>query len=103
MKEAATLSQPRLGTGRAKCVAAKRCHSPAISCPDIANSSCFMARFNKGMFEPTIQEDDTKWDTFEAYKSSNDDIWVLYQGHVSSMKSWLVERMRWLKEQFDAM
>ena len=50
-----------------------------------------------------IQEDDTKWDTFEAYKSSNDDIWVLYQGHVSSMKSWLVERMRWLKEQFDAM
>jgi hypothetical protein len=50
-----------------------------------------------------IQEDDTKWDTFESYKSSNADTWVLYQGHVSSMKSWLSERMAWLKEQFDAM
>ena len=50
-----------------------------------------------------IQEDDTKWDTFEVYEPSNMDVWVLYQGHVSSMKSWLTERMRWLKEQFDAM
>ena len=50
-----------------------------------------------------VKENDTKWDTFEAYKKSNSDIWVLYQGHVSSMKSWLTERMNWLKEQFDAM
>ena len=50
-----------------------------------------------------IQEDDTKWDTFEAYRSSNTDIWVLYQSHVSSMKSWLTERMAWLKEQFGVM
>lgn len=50
-----------------------------------------------------IQEDNTKWDTFKPYMSSNADTWVLYQGQVSSMKSWLTERMRWLKEQFDAM
>jgi len=50
-----------------------------------------------------IQEDDTKWDTFKAYKSSNIDTWVLYQGQVSSMKSWLADRMSWLKEKFDAM
>ena len=50
-----------------------------------------------------VQEDDSKWDTFEAYNSSNLDVWVLYQGHVSSMKSWLAERMNWLKVQFDAM
>lgn len=50
-----------------------------------------------------IQEDNTKWDTFTSYKSSGADTWVLYQGQVSSMKSWLTERMRWLKEQFDAM
>ena len=50
-----------------------------------------------------IQEDDTKWDTFKAYKSSNIDTWVLYQGQVSSMKSWLADRMSWLKEKFDEM
>lgn len=50
-----------------------------------------------------IQEDNTKWDTFTSYASSDADTWVLYQGQVSSMKSWLTERMRWLKEQFDAM
>jgi hypothetical protein len=50
-----------------------------------------------------IQEDNTKWDTFLPYKSSGADTWILYQGQVSSMKSWLTERMRWLKEQFDAM
>lgn len=50
-----------------------------------------------------IQEDNTKWDTFTSFKSSDADTWVLYQGQVSSMKSWLTERMRWLKEQFDAM
>lgn len=50
-----------------------------------------------------IQEDDTKWDTFLKYKTSEDNTWVLYQGQVSSMKSWLTERMRWLKDQFDAM
>jgi len=50
-----------------------------------------------------IQEDNTKWDTFEAYKSSDADTWVLYQGHVNSMKSWLTERMNWLKEQFGTM
>jgi peptidoglycan hydrolase CwlO-like protein len=50
-----------------------------------------------------ISEDNTKWGTFDSYKSSGVDIWVLYQGQVSSMKSWLTERMRWLKEQFDAM
>ena len=50
-----------------------------------------------------VQEDNTKWDTFEAYKSSGIETWVLYQGQVSSMKSWLIERMNWLKEQFDAM
>ena len=50
-----------------------------------------------------IQEDDTKWDTFLKYKSSEENTWILYQGQVSSMKSWLAERMSWLKEQFDAM
>jgi len=50
-----------------------------------------------------VQEDDTKWETFKSYESSNLDTWTLYQGHVSSMKSWLTERMNWLKEQFDAM
>jgi hypothetical protein len=50
-----------------------------------------------------IQEDDTKWDTFLKYKASEENTWVLYQGQVSSMKSWLTERMRWLKDQFDAM
>jgi hypothetical protein len=50
-----------------------------------------------------IQEDNTKWDTFTKYQSDDADTWVLYQGQVSSMKSWLTERMRWLKEQFDAM
>ena len=50
-----------------------------------------------------VQEDDTKWDTFLKYKTSEKDTWVLYQGQVSSMKSWLAERMSWLKEQFDAM
>ena len=50
-----------------------------------------------------IQEDNTKWDTFEPYKSSDADTWVLYQGHVNSMKSWLTERLNWLKEQFDTM
>ena len=49
-----------------------------------------------------IQEDDTKWDTFLKYKTSEENTWVLYQGQVSSMKSWLTERMRWLKDQFDA-
>lgn len=50
-----------------------------------------------------IQEDNTKWDTFESYKSSDAGTWVLYQGHVTSMKNWLTERMKWLKVQFDAM
>lgn len=50
-----------------------------------------------------IQENDSKWDTFDAYKSADANTWVLYQGQVSSMKSWLVERMTWLKQQFDAM
>lgn len=50
-----------------------------------------------------IQEDDTKWDTFEAYSSSNVDTWVLYQGHISSMKTWLAERMEWLRQQFGGM
>lgn len=50
-----------------------------------------------------IQEDDAKWDTFLKYKTSEENTWVLYQGQVSSMKSWLTERMRWLKDQFDAM
>ena len=50
-----------------------------------------------------IQEDNTKWDTYTSYKSSDADTWVLYQGQVSSMKSWLTERMKWLKGQFDAM
>ena len=50
-----------------------------------------------------IQEDDTKWDTFLKYKSFEENTWILYQGQVSSMKSWLAERMSWLKEQFDAM
>ena len=50
-----------------------------------------------------ILEDNTKWDTFLPYKSSGADTWILYQGQVSSMKSWLTERMRWLREQFDAM
>ena len=50
-----------------------------------------------------IQEDDMKWDTYLKYKSSDENTWVLYQGQVSSMKSWLTERMSWLKEQFDAM
>ena len=50
-----------------------------------------------------IQEDDKKWDTFKSEKSSNSDTWVLYQGHVSKMKTWLAERMKWLKGQFDAM
>ena len=50
-----------------------------------------------------IQEDDTKWDTFLKYKTSEKNTWLLYQGQVSSMKSWLAERMSWLKEQFDAM
>ena len=50
-----------------------------------------------------IQEDNTKWDTFTSYTSSDADTWVLYQGQVSSMKSWLTERMQWLKTQFDAM
>jgi hypothetical protein len=50
-----------------------------------------------------IQEDDTKWDTFLKYKNSEKNTLVLYQGQLSSMKSWLAERMKWLKEQFDAM
>lgn len=50
-----------------------------------------------------IQEDNTKWGTFDSYKSSDVGTWVLYQGQVSSMKSWLTERMTWLKGQFDAM
>ena len=50
-----------------------------------------------------IQEDNTKWDTFGPYRSANADTWVLYQGQISSMKSWLYERMNWLKEQFGAM
>ena len=50
-----------------------------------------------------IQEDNTKWDTFTKYQYDDADTWVLYQGQVSSMKSWLTERMIWLKEQFDAM
>ena len=45
-----------------------------------------------------IQEDDTKWDTYLKYKTSEENTWILYQGQVSSMKSWLVERMSWLKE-----
>lgn len=58
---------------------------------------------NAQYLEYAIQEDNTKWDTFTSYQSSGADTWVLYQGQVSSMKSWLTERMRWLKEQFDAM
>ena len=50
-----------------------------------------------------IQEDNTKWDTFTTYESSDADTWVLYQEKVNSMKSWLAQRMQWLKEQFDAM
>jgi hypothetical protein len=50
-----------------------------------------------------IQEDNTKWDTFESYRSSNTDTWVLYQGQISSMKNWLADRMSWLKEQFGVM
>ncbi|MBR2206991.1 MAG: CotH kinase family protein [Prevotella sp.] len=50
-----------------------------------------------------IQEDNTKWDTFEKYQSSGVDVWTLYQGQVASMKDWFIERMEWLKEQFDAM
>lgn len=50
-----------------------------------------------------IQEDNTKWDTFQSYQSSDADIWTLYQGQVASMKNWLTERMKWLKTQFDAM
>ena len=50
-----------------------------------------------------IQEDDSKWDTFEQYKSAGTDTRVLYQGYVSSMKQWLTDRMSWLKGQFDMM
>jgi len=50
-----------------------------------------------------IQEDNTKWDTFTSYQSSDADTWVLYQGQITSMKNWLTERMDWLKVQFDAM
>ena len=50
-----------------------------------------------------IQEDNTKWDTFTAYESSDADTWVLYQDKVNSMKSWLTQRMQWLKKQFDGM
>ena len=50
-----------------------------------------------------VQEDDTKWDTFEAYKTSDADTWALYQGQVTSMKIWLTERMDWLKRMYDAM
>ena len=66
---------------------------------DILNSINENAQYLKY----AVQEDDTKWDTFDAYKTSDVDTWVLYQGQVSSMKSWLAERMKWLKEQFDAM
>ncbi len=50
-----------------------------------------------------IQEDDSKWDTFKNYKTSNTDTWVLYQASVNSMKTWLANRMAWLKGEFDAM
>ncbi len=50
-----------------------------------------------------VQEDDCKWNTFEAYRSSGNDTWELYQGSVNSMKIWLTNRMAWLKAQFDAM
>ena len=66
---------------------------------DILNSINENAQYLKY----AVQEDDTKWDTFDVYKTSNTDTWLLYQGQVSSMKSWLTERMTWLKGQFDAM
>jgi len=50
-----------------------------------------------------VQEDDSKWDTFAAYKTLNSDTWVIYQASVNAMKTWLTKRMTWLKAQFDAM
>ena len=66
---------------------------------DILNSINENAQYLKY----AIKEDDTKWDTFQSYRYSNTDTWLLYQGHVSSMKSWLTKRMNWLKERYDAM
>lgn len=50
-----------------------------------------------------IAEDNCKWGTFDAYVSMGYDTWTLYQGSVVTMKNWLIDRMEWLKSQFDAM
>lgn len=50
-----------------------------------------------------VVEDDNRWDTYKAYKSSTVDTWAAYGNAVGVMKVWLTSRMNWLKTEFDAM
>ena len=50
-----------------------------------------------------VQENDYRWKNFADYKSISPDTWVLYGKAVGNMKNWLVARMSWLKQEFDAM
>lgn len=50
-----------------------------------------------------VMENDHRWNNFAAYKTSISDTWVLYGKAIGNMKTWLVARMSWLKQEFDAM
>ena len=58
---------------------------------------------NAAYLKDAIKEDNNKWDTFSDYKYVSSDSWVIYESLVANMKIWLLDRMDWLKGEFDAM
>jgi hypothetical protein len=58
---------------------------------------------NAAYLKYAIREDNNKWDTFADYKFVSSDAWVIYESLVANMKTWLLDRLDWLKGEFDAM
>jgi len=50
-----------------------------------------------------VRENDNRWGVFDSYRGYIADTGLLYDGLVGSMKNWLMDRMDWLKNEFDAM
>lgn len=46
---------------------------------------------------------ENRWHTFYNYSVPNVEIWGSYQNEVQSLKTWLNDRMEWLKKEYDKM
>lgn len=58
---------------------------------------------NASYLKYSVIENNNKWGTFYNYTWPNYDIWGSYNNEVQSMKTWLKNRMEWLKSEFDKM